>query len=335
MTPEWDLFPASRTPFDVATFGRPGKEYRATPLWSWNNKLDKTELLRQIDELRAMGFGGFHMHTRVGLDTEYLGAEFMSMVRACVDYARDHADMFAWLYDEDRWPSGFAGGKITEDHEEFRCRHLLITPWKYGDPEHPGFLGTPRSNSAEARRSELGQLLARYAIRLDEDGYLVESRRLRDDEKDVVSDDEDLWYVYEETNAPSEWFNGSHYVDTLNKDAMRAFIATTHESYKAAVGDEFGKTVPAIFTDEPQFAMKKRLTHARGKADVFLPWTRDLVETYAGQYDGSDLFAALPEIVWDAHTPSKTRYNFHDHGASRPFISFHILVYSRRDLVFC
>ncbi|CAK7231823.1 hypothetical protein SBRCBS47491_008060 [Sporothrix bragantina] len=311
MTPEWDLFPASRTPFDLTTFREPGKEYRATPLWSWNNKLEKDELLRQIDELRAMGFGGFHMHTRVGLDTEYLGEEFMQMVRACVDYARNH-DMLAWLYDEDRWPSGFAGGKITEDNESFRCRHLLITPWAYGDPAHPGFQGTPRSNSAEARRSELGKLLARYVVELDEDGYLVQYRRLSDKEESVDS----VWYVYEETNAPSEWFNGSHYVDTLNPEAMRAFVATTHETYKAAVGDEFGvgasKTVPAIFTDEPQFAMKKRLTHGRGKADVFLPWTHDLATTYAAQY-GEDLLSGLPEIIWDTQTPSKARYNFHDH----------------------
>ncbi|CAK7214591.1 hypothetical protein SEUCBS140593_002233 [Sporothrix eucalyptigena] len=322
MIPEWDLFPASRTPFNPTAFRRPGKEYRATPLWSWNNKLEKKELLQQIDELRAMGFGGFHMHTRVGLDTEYLGPEFMQMVRSCVDYAKDN-DMFAWLYDEDRWPSGFAGGKITEENESFRCRHLLITPWKYGDPSHPGFLGTPRSNSAEARRSELGQLLVRYLIKLDEDGYLVESKILKEGEE---ADGEE-WYVYEETNAPSEWFNGSHYVDTLNKDAMKAFVATTHETYKAVVGDEFGKTVPAIFTDEPQFAMKKRLTHARGKADVFLPWTQDLGETYREQY-GSDLFVGLPEIVWDTRRPSKTRYNFHDHVCERFASAFTDLIAS-------
>lgn len=322
MTPEWDLFPASRTAFSAATFQAPGKEYRATPLWSWNNKLEEKELLRQIDELKAMGFGGFHMHTRVGLDTEYLGPEFMRLVRACVDYAKGN-EMFAWLYDEDRWPSGFAGGKITEDNESFRCRHLLITPWAYGDPSHPGFLGTPRSNSAEARRSELGHLLARYAIKLDEDGYLVASRKLNEGEATV--DGEEEWYVYEETNAPSEWFNGSHYVDTLNPDAMRAFVATTHESYKAAVGDEFGKTVPAIFTDEPQFAMKKRLAHARGKADVFLPWTNDLASSYQKQY-GGDLFETLPEIVWDTRVPSKSRYNFHDHVCERFATAFTDLI---------
>ena len=132
----WDLFPESRKPFSPSLFTHPGNEYRGTPLWSWNGKLEAGQLLRQIDHLEAMGFGGFHMHVRVGLDTEYLGPEFMSMVKMCVARAKEKG-MKAWLYDEDRWPSGFAGGMITERDERFRSRHLLITPWRYNDPEYP------------------------------------------------------------------------------------------------------------------------------------------------------------------------------------------------------
>lgn len=45
-------------------------------------------------------------------------------------------------------------------------------------------------------------------------------------------------------------------VDTLSKEAIDKFIEITHERYKEVVGDDFGETVPAIFTDEPQFAEK-------------------------------------------------------------------------------
>jgi len=34
-----------------------------------------------------MGMGGFHMHSRVGLDTAYMGGEFMDIVQACVERA--------------------------------------------------------------------------------------------------------------------------------------------------------------------------------------------------------------------------------------------------------
>ena len=51
----------------------PGAAYRGKPFWAWNGALDEAELLRQIDCMRAMGFGGFFMYSRTGLDTEYLG----------------------------------------------------------------------------------------------------------------------------------------------------------------------------------------------------------------------------------------------------------------------
>lgn len=50
-----------------------------------------------------MGFGGFHMHVRTGMDTEYLSDEFMHLIRSCTDKAKSEK-MLAWLYDEDRWP---------------------------------------------------------------------------------------------------------------------------------------------------------------------------------------------------------------------------------------
>jgi acetone carboxylase gamma subunit len=67
----------------------------------------------------------------VGLDTEYMGSEFMDMVRACVDYA-ESKKMLACLYDEDRFPSGAAGGKVMQDHPEHKEKHILFTPHLYG-----------------------------------------------------------------------------------------------------------------------------------------------------------------------------------------------------------
>lgn len=132
----FDLFPQSRKEFSDGLFANPTSEYRGTPLWSWNTKLDEDQLMRQIDNLQEMGLGGFHMHSRVGLDTEYMGEEFMDLVKKCVERAKEKK-LLAWLYDEDRWPSGAAGGLVTKDDDSFRARHMLITPWKYGDPTRP------------------------------------------------------------------------------------------------------------------------------------------------------------------------------------------------------
>ncbi len=116
---------------DLELFKNPTAEYRGTPFWSWNCKLDSAQLLRQMDILKAMGMGGVHIHSRTGMASKYLGDEFMSMVRQCVDKARAD-EMLVWLYDEDRWPSGSAGGLVTQD-PRFWEKHLLFTCQPYGE----------------------------------------------------------------------------------------------------------------------------------------------------------------------------------------------------------
>ena len=64
-------------------FKNPTSEYRGTPFWSWNCKLKEEQLLRQIEQIKTMGMGGAHIHCRTGMGTEYLGQEFMELVKAC------------------------------------------------------------------------------------------------------------------------------------------------------------------------------------------------------------------------------------------------------------
>ena len=77
-------------------FRNPTSEYRGTPFWAWNCKLEKEELERQIEVLKEMGFGGFHMHSRSGLSTEYLSEEFMDMVKFCRDKEEKENMLSLW-----------------------------------------------------------------------------------------------------------------------------------------------------------------------------------------------------------------------------------------------
>ena len=114
---------------DKDLFQHPTAEYRGTPFWSWNCKLDQEELEWQLEVFKKMGFGGAHMHVRTGMDTPYLSNEYMEIVKACVAKAKKE-EMLAWLYDEDRFPSGFAGGLVTKDIQ-YRSRYLMFTPTPY------------------------------------------------------------------------------------------------------------------------------------------------------------------------------------------------------------
>lgn len=285
---------------DPALFKSPTSEYRGTPFWAWNCKLEKEELLRQIDILKEMGFGGFHMHVRTGMDTVYLSDEHMGLVKSCVEKAKNEK-MLAYLYDEDRWPSGAAGGIVTKD-SEYRQRWLLFTPYPYATPE------------LKEKRKENGKLLACYDIELDCNGCLA-SYRLIDENEQAKHE---KWYAYVEISSPSRWFNNQTYINTLDKKAMDRFIDVTYEAYNRTVSDEFGKTVPSIFTDEPQFSRKQAFKFAFDKKDVTLPWSDDLPETFADAY-GENLTAGIPELFWELQNGkvSLIRYHYHDHICDR------------------
>lgn len=289
-------------------FSNPTSEYRGTPFWAWNCELDGEQLLRQIDCFKEMGLGGFHMHVRTGMATDYLSEEFFGFIKLCVEKAKKEK-MLAWLYDEDRWPSGAAGGIITKD-EKYRARYLLFTTQAYSDVNNKK---TTFDASARAVRTENGSLIASFDVELNPNGTLKSYKSFKDG--DTINGVQ--WYAYLEQPEGNPWYNNQTYVNTLDKAAIDEFCRVTHEGYKAAVGDDFGGVIPAIFTDEPQFTHKTALGFAGDKKDITLPWTDDIPKTYKSAY-GEDILLKLPELFWNLENGvSLTRYRYHDHISER------------------
>lgn len=72
-------------------FNNPPSKYRSMPFWAWNDKLEPEEMRQQIQSMKENGVGGFFMHSREGLETEYMGTEWMECIRAAVDEAKKMA----------------------------------------------------------------------------------------------------------------------------------------------------------------------------------------------------------------------------------------------------
>ncbi len=305
-----DLYAAARTPQpDRALFATPTAPFRGAPFWSWNGRLDRDRLLRQVDAFAGMGMGGAHLHCRTGMSTPYLGEEFMGHVRASVERSAELGQL-AWLYDEDRWPSGFAGGLATKDPQH-RLRYVLFTPRSYA--EDPGSLPGPATR-AERWRTGQGRLLARYALRFAE-GRLAACRVLTAGESAEAGSE--TWYAYLEVCPPTSWYNNQGPLDVLSAAAVRRFIEVTHEAYFAAVGTHFGTTIPAIFTDEPLFTGKTAPRAWDDRSDQFLPWTDDLADTLRAAH-GVDIVPVLPALFFDGlDDTGRIRWAWHDHLAER------------------
>lgn len=246
--------------------------FRGAPFWAWNSKLEPEELRTQIRNMKRMGLGGFFMHSRVGLNTEYLGDEWFECIRACVDEAKKQ-NMNAWLYDEDRWPSGAGGGFVTKDIR-FRRRELKFE-----------VLDAPDYKAED---------LAWFAARI-EGTAACSPRRLKQGEP--LADGEKFIRFHVRIEEPSSWYNGQTYLDTMNPDAVKKFIEITHEKYAREIPEEFGKSVPGIFTDEPNYSN----------------WTDGVPARFREMF-GYDILDHLPDLFFDVdgRMTSRVRLNYYN-----------------------
>ena len=267
---------------DIQQFQEPPKEYREVPFWSWNDDLDPEELRRQIALMDEGGWGGFFMHSRVGLRTSYMGRRWMACIRACVDEARER-DMGAWLYDEDKWPSGFAGGLGVAPNPTHRATYLVC--------------------KVDDRPALVAERIATFAA-CEVDGRLIDIHT--NDAPDLADDADRVIQFYPQTMALGfTWFNDYAYAALLNPDAVRAFLDVTHEVYARSLEEDFGRTVPGVFTDEPCV-----LYQGHGVPQLTtIPWTDDFPAIFRTR-NGYDLLPHLPALFFNVGEFHGVRYDY-------------------------
>ncbi len=272
---------------DIKCFKNPGSEYRAKPFWSWNGKLSKEEIKRQVKILKEMGFGGYFMHSRVGLITEYLGDEWFDIINACSEYG-DELGMENWIYDEDRWPSGTAGGIVTEK-KEYRQKFIKM-------------------NKGMSENAFIA-----FTCRLD--GINVYD--IAPFEKDEATDKEIISFeIIERPTSPK--YNGNTYLDTMKREATEAYIESTHEKYKKYCGEKIGSSIKGIFTDEPHRGELMISCVSDGLDYTYCaPYTDDFFEAFEKRW-GYDLKERLPELFLkkDGEDVSKVKWHYSETAAS-------------------
>lgn len=191
------------------------RDYRPLSFWSWNGEMESSEVREQIRQFAAQGYGGFFIHARAGLMIDYMQEEWFEACRVAIEEAKE-LGLSVWLYDEDGWPSGFAGGKVNGQGEAYQAKKLFFTD-QYTEEEY----------KKEGRR-----FLSAY--RRQEGGFV----RCEPEDPEAV-----LFCGYELVE---------HYADVLCKEVVSRFIRVTHQVYYDRFKEYFGNVIRGIFTDEPQ-----------------------------------------------------------------------------------
>jgi len=270
------------------TFDEPGNAWRGKPFWSWNGELEEEELIRQVHVMKEMGMGGFFMHSRTGLKTEYLGEKWFDLINKCSDEAEE-LGMEAWLYDEDRWPSGLAGGLVTQ-YPEYRARLMTMDVF------------SPGEFKADDKYTAL------FSCRL-EGLDLYDYKRITAGDVRKLGQDRTVLAFYVKERQPGTFYNGYTDVDRLSREATDYFLKVTLEAYKEHCGDRLGTSIYGIFTDEPH--RQAVISNFGSGGDTIhnwylLPWTGVFTEEFEKRM-GYDLIEKLPEIYYRPEGKSVSR----------------------------
>lgn len=91
--------------------------------WAWNGDMTSSEIAEQLEGFFKQGFGGVFMHARAGLSIPYMQENWFRAVDVTIEKCKE-LGLEVWIYDEDGWPSGYAGGLVNGCGVEYQMKRL-------------------------------------------------------------------------------------------------------------------------------------------------------------------------------------------------------------------
>lgn len=255
-------------------FINPPREYANAPLWVWNDMLTKEQVISTMRDLASQNIKQVFVHPRPGLMTPYLSKEWFELWNAALQEAK-RLDMNVWIYDENSYPSGFAGGWVPELMPESRGRGLSLKESTIPPKWSSNIIGV---------------------FKIEKDGFtdittdVIRGKQFPEGSYLTAS-------IRRAGNSP--WTANRCYVDLLYPGVTAKFLEVTHDAYKKHFGHEFGKRILGSFTDEPE------LTPAGG-----LPWTDDLNYQFKKRW-GYSLVENLPSLYREVGDWQRVRHNYY------------------------
>ncbi len=259
----------------LSLYHQPPREYATSPLWVWNDLLSEEQIRSTLRDFASQGVKQAFVHPRPGLMTPYLSDDWFRLWRVALDEA-EKLDMNIWIYDENSYPSGFAGGFVPEEMPESRGYGLAFNEMSEVRGAGDNVLSVWRMN-ADNTVAEDVTAAARTAAGVKDGKFLV---------------------VAVNRAGNGGWYASRCYVDLMDRNVTDKFIEVTLEAYKKNVGDQFGKRVLGIFTDEPQII------------PAGLPWTPKYFEEFQARR-GYDLREHIPSITRPVGDWKKVRYDYY------------------------
>jgi hypothetical protein len=262
----WQVLSNPRVAEVASKFQEPPPEYAATITWGWDGPITEEVIVRDLDLIYSRGFRAVTIEAGYDMDNApYLSDGWFRLVRFAVEQAKARG-MRVWIIDEGKYPSGFAGGKFTQERPELRMQGLGVAQRITASggesishkvtPETVGVIAVSlKDGSSQALDFSSGEI--NWTAPEGEWRVLIIDHQFRTPQTRAVNDS-----TRSKTTKNSMG-------DLINPTAVQQFIDWTHVQYKKHIGDEFGKTVMGFRGDEPDFA--------------YTPWTPGMLGIFKEQ----------------------------------------------------
>lgn len=268
-------------------FKNPPKEYSLVPLWFWNDELETENMKWQMKEMADKGIWETVISSRLGIQIPYLSELWFRRIEEAVKYGEE-LGMKIWLYDEDNWPSGYAGGRVLKENPDYCGKHLKRIEVTVTGSGWEKEIKLPIISAFKK-----GKILTKA-----------------DPASEVFGKGTELLLFCQDDTHWNPAYSQGYYPDMLNREACDCFIRHTHAAYKERLSAYFGNVIKGFFVDEPGFYNNLHLRSMND--DGTITWTDGFPE-YFMEHNGYDLLTYLPHL-WeeiDKKTP-KIRVDYYE-----------------------
>lgn len=277
----------------------PPREFSLCPFWFWNDNLSEKEIDRQLADFQAHEVHAFVIHPRAGLPHSigWMSEQMINFMRYTIEQAKKR-NMWVVLYDEGMYPSGSSGGQVVAENQAYRTRGLFCVDL---DEAAPGTIqyGLQIDDSGKPTPAEGINLIAEVKRKKDGHRVVIFDRAMQPGYSHIRG----LHFLEKDPPRRSDHKevpeNKPLAADILNPEAVACFIRLVYQRYYDEFKSFFGKTIKAIFTDEPSLLAKRA---ERGA----VPGTQDILE-HVNRHLGYDFTEYLPTL-WYSDEPDAEKY---------------------------
>lgn len=267
------------------------REYAPVPWWEWSGRMEKPEMIHQLDMMNDAGISEFIIFAVYGLEyPAFLSSQWFELVEFTAIEA-EKRQMKIWIYDDLNWPSGGAGGQLAA-----RRPDLLIKPLTMdyiplladseitvpGQPEWCEFQNEDNLRYPAVLENGV------FTNRTGKNGKLVL----------LYSRDDSGVGLHSSGAAGATGLPG--YFDPLNPESVKEWMNIIHGQYKKHLSKYFGNVIKGFFTDEPELL--------RG-IHINAPWTAQLPELFQQRFQ-YELRPRLGDLFFDGENAEQLRSDY-------------------------